>query len=65
MDATFDFLAPELNYIHMREYDFEAADRPAIFPHASYGKYIYPWDKIHGRDWEAVCPKFLAEQDHK
>lgn len=54
-------MAPDSNYMHYREYDFDITDRPAIFPHASYGKYIYPWPYTEGRDWEAACPKFLAE----
>lgn len=35
-------MATETNYLHLKEFDFDPSDRPAIYPHMSYGKYTYP-----------------------
>ncbi len=64
-NAQFDFTATEANYWHYKEYDFDPADRPVVYPHASYGKFTFPAANTLGRDWECACPKYLAEQEHK
>jgi WD40 repeat protein len=58
-------MATDSNYWHQREYDFDIADRPAIFPHPSYGKYVFPAISEMDHDWLYSCPKFIAEQEHK
>jgi hypothetical protein len=58
-------MATENNYNQFREYDFDIADRPSIFPHPSYGKFTFPANTLAGRDYECACPKYLAEQEHK
>ena len=56
-----------MNYQHYREFDFDESDRPTIFPHDSYGKFIFPvahdspqnLPGAGGKDWEYVCPKYI------
>lgn len=55
----------EANYWQHREYDFDQSDRPTIYPHATYGKLVYPSAYTDSQDWACVCPKYLAEQEHK
>lgn len=58
-------MATDTNYMHYREYDFDPADRPAIYPHFSYGKFTYPATSCADKDWECACPKFIAEQENR
>ena len=62
--GNYDYMAPEVNYQHYREFDFDESDRPAIYPHESYGKLTYPITRdsqpsLLTKDWESVCPKFI------
>lgn len=62
--GQFDYTAPEINYQHYRDYDFDESDRPMLFPHESYGKSIFPvsretQENVATRDWESICPKFI------
>ena len=63
--GNFDYTAPEINYMHYREYDFDESDRPVIYPQEGYGKFLFPVQRqvsqsySTGKDWEWVCPKFI------
>lgn len=40
--GNYDYTAPEINYMHYREYDFDESDRPVIYPQEGYGKFLFP-----------------------
>jgi hypothetical protein len=59
--GQYDYSAPEVNYWHQREYDFDESDRPMAFPNETYSKSIYPVTRDTQvstplKDWEAICP---------
>lgn len=62
--GQFDYTAPEINYQHYRDYDFDETDRPMMFPHESYGKSIFPisrdtQESAPTKDWESLTAKFI------
>lgn len=58
----------------MYDYDFDPDDRPCVYQHESYAKWMYPpnksFDYLYGNHWEpdwtnATCTSFIGECENK